>query len=80
MSAPLPPVVFCCICGEPWEATDPGVQYRSLDRRWWCTDETSCTSRRARGEAVMTAEQETAMLRALDEVWAELEARGWKLP
>ena len=75
MSRPV--FVYCCVCGARWDAEDPRVLYRSLDGRWWCRDEEPCT-RQAR--VSMTAEEETAMLRALDEVWAELEARGWKLP
>jgi hypothetical protein len=44
--------VACCICGQVWDPRDPGVLYRSLDRAWWCDDETACTDRRARADIV----------------------------
>ena len=62
--------VFCCICGEAWAAGNPAVEYRSLDRRWWCRDETECTGRRARGEAELDA--------AIGEVLADMEKQGWR--
>lgn len=74
MNAPV--FVYCCVCASRWDTRDPRVLYRSADRRWWCRDEEPCTQR---ARASMTAEEEAAMQRALDDVWAELEARGWKL-
>lgn len=50
-----PIVVVCAICWQEWDPRDPAVQYRSLDRKWWCADETACTARRARHEAVLDA-------------------------
>ena len=50
--------VFCCICGQPWDSSFPAVEYRSLDRKWWCADETACTARRARAEAILQAAAE----------------------
>lgn len=65
------PLVRCCICGAAWPASSPDVEYRSLDRQWWCADETDCTSRAARIKA--------AMLAALDRVWDQLERDGWRI-
>jgi hypothetical protein len=39
--------VFCLVCGQKWDPSDPGVLYRSADRQWWCADEVACRSRRA---------------------------------
>jgi hypothetical protein len=79
---PAAPNVTCCICGQLWNPADTRVDYRSLDRRWWCADETDCTARRARIEAqaiATPAADLAAMYRALDQVWAELEQQGWKV-
>jgi hypothetical protein len=77
------PDVTCCICGQPWLATSPNVEYRALDGRWWCADESACTARRARAEAIATpyagAGEVAAMYRALDSVWDRLELEGWRL-
>lgn len=67
-----PPVVYCCVCGERHSSASTGVMYRSEDAQWWCRNELACRERQA---AVIAA-----MQRALDDVWAELEAGGWKLP
>jgi len=76
--------VFCCICGHAHDATSPAVEYRSLDRKWWCADETGCTDRAARGQltaelAATPAADLAAMYRALDTVWAALEINGWTI-
>lgn len=68
----VPPVVHCCVCGERHSSASPAVLYRSADGRWWCRNELACLERHS---AVLAA-----MQRALDEVLAELEANGWKLP
>ena len=67
-----PPVVHCCVCGKCHSSSSPQVLYRTLDGQWWCRDERACYERR---DATVKAMQQ-----ALDDVWAELEARGWKLP
>lgn len=46
MPAPSPLAVPCCVCGHTWPASDPGVLYRSGDRRWWCADEVACRRRK----------------------------------
>jgi hypothetical protein len=52
--------------------------YRSLDKKWWCADERLCLTRVAAAPA--TAPQDiAAMYRALDTVWASLEANRWRL-
>jgi hypothetical protein len=77
--------VACCICGALHDPRDPAVSYRSLDKKWWCADETACTERRALAEVAGHAGITTpagdlaAMYRALDAVWADLEANGWRL-
>ena len=50
---PRPLVVLCCICWREYNPSDPAVEYRSLDAKWWCRDETSCTERRARADATL---------------------------
>ena len=77
-------LVYCCICGIACDPSDPAVTYRSLDRKWWCADETDCTDRAARASLALLADQARAgeladMDRALESVWADLEANGWKL-
>lgn len=74
----------CCVCEQSWDPASPAVTYRSLDRKWWCADETACTDRAARREALAAAGVRTdpatlaAMRRALEESWARLWARtGW---
>lgn len=67
-----PPVVHCCVCGQCHSSASPAVLYRSGDGQWWCRDERACRERHA---ALVVKMQQ-----ALDEVWAELEANGWKLP
>jgi hypothetical protein len=82
---PAAPNVTCCICGQLWNPADPRVDYRSIDRRWWCADETDCTDRRARMARLEAHGTSTppgtlaAMYRALDQVWAELEQQGWRV-
>ena len=82
--------VFCCICGAAHDARSPGVLYRSMDRRWWCTDDGSCLDRAsallvrqaeaARDRAMAEASPElAAMYAALDQVWADLEANDWRI-
>ena len=73
--------VFCCVCGLPWNARDPRVCYRSGDRRWWCTDEVACWLRARDGEAAFRQHlaDVAAMYRALECVWADLEANEWKI-
>ena len=72
-------MVSCCICGEDWPAASPGVEYRSLDRRWWCRDETRCTDRRARRDALAEARMRRdvaemeAMQGALQAVWVNID-------
>jgi hypothetical protein len=73
--------VSCCICGKKHDPFSPAVEYRSLDAKWWCADETACTDRAARRELTLAAAQSwelAAMYRALDRAWADLEANGWK--
>ena len=67
----VPPVVHCCVCGQCHSSASPAVLYRSADGQWWCRDERDCPERQA---AVVAAMQQ-----ALDDVWAELEANGWRL-
>ena len=43
--------VTCCVCRKTWSAESPGISYRSLDGRWWCTSATSCTRRYARAKS-----------------------------
>ena len=50
-----PTIVICCICWRAYHPTDPAIEYRSLDGRWWCRDETECTEARARAEAAIFA-------------------------
>jgi hypothetical protein len=70
--------VACCICGALHDPASPAVLYRSLDKKWWCTDGKLCLARIAAAPA--TAPQDTAaMYRALDQVWAGLEKNGWRL-
>ena len=79
-------VAVCCICGRVWDAMDPGVQYRSLDLKWWCTDETSCTSTAAANEAATghrTTSPETlaamwAALDAADVTYQKMLDEGWR--
>lgn len=61
--------VTCTICGKIWPAADPGVSYRSLDRLWWCTDETPCTALAARTQAEDLAGMDAAL--------SELREDGW---
>ena len=63
--------ITCCICGHVWPASSPGAEYRSLDKQWWCADETDCTARAAR--------QKAEMLAALDAAWDQLERQGWRI-
>lgn len=67
-----PPVVHCCVCGHRHSTASPAVLYRSADGQWWCADEDACHGR-------YTGLIE-AMQRALDEVWEELAANGWRWP
>jgi hypothetical protein len=77
--------VTCCICGIQRDPTSRAVSYRSLDKKWWCADETACTERRAlaeitgRGGTGAPAADIAAMYRALNQVWAGLEKNGWEL-
>ena len=73
--------VFCCVCGEPHNPRRPDVSYRSGDGRWWCTDELACWGRARDADAIMQQHlaNVAAMYRALENVWADLEASGWKL-
>ena len=67
-----PPVVHCCVCGARHSSASPDVLYRSADAKWWCADETLC--------AALLALTLEAMRAAITQVWAELEANGWKIP
>lgn len=69
--------VTCCVCGQIHDPLHLSVLYRSADGKWWCTDEKAC-HRRA-GAAPLSAADKAAMYRALESVWAELEANGWRL-
>ena len=78
------PEVTCCVCGARWQAADPGVKYRSLDRRWWCTDDTACLEWASRAAILAANPVRTdpgdlaKMYRALDESWSRLWDRmGW---
>ena len=68
--------VFCAICGQGFSPMNKAVGYRSLDRRWWCADETDCTDRAAR-QAITAAMAQVADTAALDQSWASLKAEGW---
>ena len=72
---PPRPLVACCICLHLYQAGDTGVLYRSGDGRWWCRNELACRRRERVHEANVAA-----MWRALDLVWASLEADGWRWP
>jgi hypothetical protein len=61
-----------------WHPANPGVMYRSLDKKWWCADEKLCLARVAAAPAT-DPQDIAAMYRALDQVWADLEANGWRL-
>jgi DNA-binding GntR family transcriptional regulator len=82
---PSTPNVNCCVCGQLWNSGDPRVLYRSLDHKWWCQDETECMSRAGHIEEHQRiidqarADDLAAMYRALDRVWADLEAQGWRI-
>lgn len=68
-------VVRCCLCGLSWLPSQPGILYRSADRRWWCRNELACRQREAR-----RAEELAAMQRGLDRVWAEVERAFGAMP
>lgn len=68
----VPPVVHCCMCGQCHSSDSKAVLYRSEDGLWWCAYEQACVARHA---ALVVKMQQ-----ALDDVWAELEAAGWKWP
>lgn len=82
-----PAEVQCCVCGQLWDARDPGILYRFLDSRWWCADEQGClewATRRSLARTVLEALPEISsddmarMRRALDNAWARLWTRmGW---
>ena len=77
-------LVFCCVCGAGHRPGSPAVLFRSADHRWWCADEFACFLRarlaeQAAQDAARHAAEVAAMYRALDRVWASLEAGGWKL-
>ena len=66
----MPVVVRCCVCDKPWDALDTGVvKGHSL---WWCRSAPGCKQRKA----VLVAKMQAA----LDQVWASLEADGWRWP
>lgn len=69
----MPKPVTCCVCLVRWDPADPGVSYRSIDNRWWCTNYRACKDRKQHAEDV------AAMYRALDAVWDQLERDGWRL-
>ena len=73
--------VFCCVCGTPFSTGNPAIEYRSLDRRWWCTDEVACIMRATiNGQQAQDWMADTAAIQAaLTSVWASLDADGWKL-
>ena len=78
------PEVVCCICGQLWDARDPGITYRSIDRRWWCADDQACLEWASRAAILAASPVRTdpatlaKMYRALDASWAALWARmGW---
>ena len=76
--------VLCCICGATHRKGSPSILIRSEDDRWWCADEFACFLRarvaeQAAQDALQHAAEVAAMYRALDRVWASLEAGGWKL-
>lgn len=66
------PIIYCCVCGTAFPASDPAVLYRSADGKWWCADEIAC-------RAVLNYTIKM-MQAALDDVWAELKENGWKIP
>ena len=72
---PPSPIVACCVCFHLHRAGSTGVLYRSADGRWWCRNELAC--RRQERQHVADV---AAMWRALDQVWAGLEADGWRWP
>ena len=76
--------VTCCVCGQLWDARDPGVAYRSYDRLWWCTDGKACLEWGSRAALLLAAEISTApedmtrMYQALDQAWTLLwDKMGW---
>jgi hypothetical protein len=72
--------VTCCVCGQPWDPASPGVEYRSLDGRWWCKDERPCTTwavERTPDHAL--AELKARWSEVIDAAIADLEENGWQL-
>ncbi len=76
--------VTCCVCGQLWDARDPGVAFRSCDRRWWCTSERACLEWARRAAILAAAQVRTApedmarMYAALAESWDRLwDKMGW---
>ena len=61
-------VVRCCICDLSWLPAQPGVLYRSADRRWWCRNERECRNR-----VRLRALELAAMQRGLDRAWSALD-------
>ncbi len=85
--APASLEVLCCVCGQLWDARDPGIAYRSLDRRWQCADGHACLAWARRAVLLhaslersprTSTEDMARMWAALAESWAALWARmGW---
>ena len=69
--------VTCCVCGAQYRPGHPAVQYRSLDRKWWCADEQACTAR-ARAAAAPSAPL-AVMYAEIDAAWERIIKEGWTL-
>jgi hypothetical protein len=44
--------VFCDICGQRWDATDPGVRPYWSEYVWQCADESQCFTRKAMDDLI----------------------------
>jgi hypothetical protein len=69
---------FCSICGHGHDIRSPGIRKIWGTDTWECADESACFCRLAAQhlERDSTPELIEAMQRALDGVWAMLEATG----
>lgn len=69
----MPRFVACCVCGVLWDPANSGVDYRSVDNRWWCRNYRACKVRAELNET-------RRVLAAMEQALAEMENEGWEWP